>query len=116
MTGTSWPLPGPVEHNLLRIAQEAITNALKHADPGTIAIALSYNPEAVSLRIQDDGCGFEANGPAAAKLGHFGLIGVRERARKMGAQLDLTSRPGQGTTIKVTVPRTRPLQEGPRHG
>lgn len=116
VTGTPWPLPGPVEHNLLRIAQEAITNALKHADPGTIAIALSYDPETVSLRIQDDGCGFEANGPAAAKLGHFGLIGVRERARKMGAQLDLTSGPGQGTTIKVTVPRTRPLQEGPRHG
>ncbi|WP_254053664.1 sensor histidine kinase [Singulisphaera sp. GP187] len=116
VTGTPWPLAAPVEHNLLRIAQETITNALKHAEPCMIQIQLSYDPEAVSLRIQDDGRGFETDGPAAVKLGHFGLIGVRERARKMGAQLELSSELGQGTTIKVTVPRARQLLGGTEHG
>ncbi|WP_406697859.1 sensor histidine kinase [Singulisphaera sp. Ch08] len=116
VTGTPWPLPGPVEHNLLRIAQETITNALKHANPSTIRIHLAYDPDLISLRIQDNGCGFEADGPAAAKLGHFGLIGMRERARKMGAQLEIQSGPAEGTTIKVSVPRVRHRLEGSQHG
>ena len=105
VTGPTWSLPGPLEHNLLRIAQEAVTNALKHADPRAVEITLTYDLDHLSVRIRDDGHGFETEGAAATRPGHFGLIGMRERARKMGAQLHLASGPGQGTTIEVVVPR-----------
>jgi signal transduction histidine kinase len=114
VTGTPWPLPGPVEHNLLRIAQETITNALKHANPQTIKIELSYAPTGVALRVEDDGRGFEAE-ETAAKPGHFGLVGIRERARKLGVPLELTSGPGRGTTILVRVPRVPQPREGTDH-
>jgi signal transduction histidine kinase/ligand-binding sensor domain-containing protein len=96
-------LPNGVQGQLFRIAQEAVTNAIKHADAQHIEIALHYQPTEVRLLVSDDGRGFdpaEAQGPQA---GHFGLVGMRERAQGLG-QLTIESRPGGGTRIQMIVP------------
>jgi len=106
LKGVPWSLPGSVGHDLLRIARETIANALKHANPSTIKVELSYAPNHLTLSVQDDGQGFELNNPSLARPGHFGLIGIQERARKMGAGLQLKSKAGEGTLIEVRVGRT----------
>jgi len=102
--GASTEPAQPVEDNLLRICQEAVTNAVKHAHPKEIEVNLQQSPNELCLRIRDDGCGFNASGPDASKDGHFGLVGIRERVKSIGGQLYLNSRLGAGTEIAVTVP------------
>ncbi|MBI4324399.1 MAG: hypothetical protein HY674_03975 [Chloroflexi bacterium] len=102
--GTARPLPLKVEAHLLRIGQEAITNSVKHARAGVIRIELNYLPKTVLLRVQDDGGGFDAQAPPPANGAHFGLLGMRERAKQMAARLEVKSNPGQGTEIVVEVP------------
>ena len=104
VTGIASPLPPKVESHLLRIAQEATTNALKHARANTVRLELHYKPESVQLCIQDDGCGFGVEQSVPSAEGHFGLLGMRERAEKVNGVLRLTSAPGAGTTVQVTVP------------
>ncbi|MGA2616076.1 MAG: sensor histidine kinase [Thermoguttaceae bacterium] len=96
-------LPGRVETNLLRIAQEALTNALKHGKPSRVELKLSFDQEDVTLRIIDDGAGFEVEQTAAADGGHFGLLGMRERAEKIQGCFAIHSAAGHGTEIVVVV-------------
>jgi signal transduction histidine kinase len=105
------PLAPAVQHNLLRIAQEAITNAVKHAAARRIDVTLEAQPESVVLRVTDDGQGFDPEARSKVE-GHFGLRGLRSRARSIGAQLEIISSPGTGTTVQVTVPlRTNPVHD-----
>jgi signal transduction histidine kinase len=93
--------PGAASH-LFRVAQEGVTNALKHAQARRIEIVLTFRTESVELRVDDDGCGFD---PAAAAInGHFGLRGLRERARALQAELTLDSTSGRGTRLRLNVP------------
>lgn len=93
-----------VEEQLLRIGQEAVSNAVRHAHPETIRMALHYGADATVLTVEDDGCGFDV---AAAEgiTDHWGLTTMRERARQVDARFSLVSEPGKGTTISVTVGR-----------
>jgi signal transduction histidine kinase len=95
-------LPGPIEMNLLRIAQEAVANAVKHGQAQTVHIELEYASTFVCLTVMDDGRGFAAS--QDSPIGHFGLLDMRERAHSMGTQLNLESEPGHGTRIVVKVP------------
>jgi signal transduction histidine kinase len=88
--------------NLLRIGQEAVGNAVKHGKARHITIELSYGPNEVRLRVQDDGSGFTVE--HGSPTGHFGLLDMRERAQSMGSQLKVKSEPGQGACISVNVP------------
>jgi PAS domain S-box-containing protein len=101
--GTPYALPPETENNLLRIAQEAFTNAVKYTHAHEIRIELAYEPTSCSLRIRDDGQGFEVN-HTTLKQG-FGLLGITERAEHIGAQLSIESQPGQGTEVVVSVQR-----------
>lgn len=101
--GTPLRLPTSIEANVLRIGQEAVSNSLAHGQPKTVRILLEYHETGITLKITDDGDGFDTSGPKAARLGHFGLIGMRERARKIGGDLEIQSSPGEGTTISLTV-------------
>jgi signal transduction histidine kinase len=92
------------EQHLLRIAQEAVTNALKHAGATRIAIALRTEARKLFLRIADNGKGFDQKDVFLSLGGHFGLIGMRERAERLGGELRLESSPGQGTAVEVMVP------------
>jgi signal transduction histidine kinase len=97
-------LPPKVTDELLRMAQEALANAMKHAGASYIRVRLWYEKTEVRLQVSDDGRGFDPGAVVAAKAGHFGLVGLRERAGHLGATLSLDSRPGGGTTVEVTVP------------
>jgi signal transduction histidine kinase len=94
-------LPAYVEYNLLRIAQEAIVNAVKHGGAQTIEVSLQMLPDALRITVMDDGAGFVPGDPAAD---HFGMVGMRERANEIGAELHLSSEPEKGTTIAVEYP------------
>jgi signal transduction histidine kinase len=97
--GTPYRLHPDLGLNLLRIAQEAIANALRHANAQTIQVHLNYSPQALQLTIRDDGCGFDPQLPA----GGFGLMGMQQRASRIGATWHLMSQIGQGTSIIVTL-------------
>jgi signal transduction histidine kinase len=102
--GTPRPLPSKVESHLLRIGQEATTNAVKHAQANSIWLDLGYEENRVKLSVRDNGSGFDAANAASSEAGHFGLLGMRERAEKIGGTLSIRSAPGQGTTVEVVVP------------
>jgi signal transduction histidine kinase len=97
-------LPEVVEENLLRIGQEAVTNVIKHSRATEVAIQLVFEPLRVILEIKDNGDGFNPEHSAGARDGHFGLLGMSERAKRLGGRLTITSAPGQGTTIRVEIP------------
>ncbi len=96
-------LPAVVENNLLRISQEAVTNAHKHAQAREILVQLNYQSKVIHLSIADDGCGFDVENPASASEGHFGLQGMRERAARIGGWLTVESLPGKGTKVSIEV-------------
>jgi PAS domain S-box-containing protein len=94
-------LPAPVETTIFRIVQEALTNARKHAAARSAQVSLTRTPGAVRVSIRDDGTGFD---PGSVPADRFGLEGIRQRARLLGAEPMISSRPGQGTTIEVVLP------------
>lgn len=100
--GKGRQLPPETESNLLRIAQEALANSLKHARPASLRVTLVFEARRVQLWIADDGVGFDpsARSPSAG----FGLKSMHERARRIGGKLRINSRPGGGTRIQVTTP------------
>jgi len=104
VSGEPKPLPEEMEQHLLRIAQEAVTNSLKHAAAKQIRIRLEMGARRLSLRVADDGQGFEQHEDFWGPGGHFGLLGMRERAERLGGALNLRSHPGDGTEVEVTVP------------
>ncbi|MEG4838293.1 AAA family ATPase [Microcoleus sp. B9-D4] len=101
--GTAYPLPAEVENNLLRIGQEALTNAIKYANAGEIRLELVYGNAQTTLCIKDNGQGFGVG--SIPSVGGFGLLGMSERAERIGAQLRIESQLGQGTEIIVIVNR-----------
>lgn len=104
VSGPPQQLPEEMEQHLLRIAQEAVTNVLKHAGANKIWIKLHTEARRLYLRVVDNGRGFDQSGAFNALGGHFGLIGMRERAERLGGELKLASHPGEGTEVEVTAP------------
>jgi signal transduction histidine kinase len=103
--GPRRPLSAAIETGVLRLAQEAIANALKHAAPQHLLVRLDYAADSIALRVQDDGRGFRV--PATNGLnGHFGLRDLHERVAALGGTLTLESEPGIGTTITARLPTT----------
>ncbi len=99
--GKSRALPVRVETGLYRVAQEAVTNIIKHADARYATLQLLLLPDRVCLTIEDDGRGFDTSD---IREGRYGLIGMNERAKLMGGSLSVQSSPGAGTHLEVVVP------------
>lgn len=100
VSGTHRPLPQKMERELLKIGEEAVVNAIRHAEASNIKVDLIFEPKRVKMTIVDDGRGFVwANG--SVPDGHFGLQGMRERAQQIEAKLLVTSEPGEGTQVSV---------------
>lgn len=97
-------LPVDVENNLLRIGQEAITNAVRHAGASRLTLLLAYLDEGVRLVVTDDGRGFDPGGVQPSARGGFGLPGIRERAEAMHATFEIARVTGGGTRLEVSVP------------
>lgn len=104
--GRERPLVNAIWHEAFRLGLEAGQNVLQHAHATQLTVQVQYSADALVLTITDDGIGLPAStGPdeATAAPGHFGLRGLHERARLMGATLDISSRTGRGTTIQLRV-------------
>jgi signal transduction histidine kinase len=98
------PLTEIVEDNLLRIGQEALTNIIKHSEAKRATITLDYGPQTIVLRIEDNGKGFAPEHCMGPHQGHFGLLGISERTKRLRGRVSLTSAPGQGTVVLVEIP------------
>ena len=94
-------LPPEVEYNLLRIAQEAVSNAVQHSGTRGVLVTLERTASRVRLLVADEGSGFSRE--KSASPGHYGLLGMRERAAHIGAELDVETAPGFGTAVCVTL-------------
>jgi signal transduction histidine kinase/ligand-binding sensor domain-containing protein len=104
VVGTPRRLNPAIEKNLLRIFQEALANAVKHAGAHKIDVELRYAPDCLMLSVRDDGSGFDAEKIIPLGVGHYGLTGMRERAERIGGRLTLKSKLGEGTELLVEVP------------
>lgn len=99
--GTPYPLASVVETQLFRIAQEAVSNALRHSGGTRIAVEISFDADAVRLTVTDNGRGFRVE---AASEGR-GMCGMRDRASRAGGDVAIDSDVGRGTEVRATVPR-----------
>jgi signal transduction histidine kinase len=95
-------LPARIQHELLRIAQEAISNAIRHGKPTVVTVTLRWEPSNLILQIKDNGTGIPTT--RLVKSEGIGLRSMRERAAQIGAKLVIRTGPGRGTRIIVTVP------------
>ncbi|MGC4083438.1 MAG: histidine kinase [Vicinamibacterales bacterium] len=102
-TGERRRLPSNIEHQLLRIGQEAMLNAVRHSGGTAITMRLHYDQDRVMLTIIDNGHGFDAVRAAEGTTDHYGLTTMKERAQQAGGQLTITSVPGRGTTVEAVI-------------
>jgi signal transduction histidine kinase len=96
-------LPKEMKIELFRIAQESLTNVMRHSKASQVNVALTENDENIYLQITDDGKGFDTK----VKKGTLGLMGLRERAVSIDGELRIESEPGKGTTVLATIPKNR---------
>ena len=94
-------LPPAVENGLYRVAQELLSNVVRHARARTLAVAFTSDAQNATLVVEDDGQGFD---PDNLREGRYGLLGLQERVRFLHGRLSLKSQPGQGTRAEVVVP------------
>ncbi|TAK13266.1 MAG: sensor histidine kinase [Anaerolineae bacterium] len=102
--GAARQLPEALKVALFRIAQEALTNIIKHAGAHNVWVTLRYSEHQMAVTVRDDGCGFDPLAIDARRKPSWGLLGMRERAALLNGDFDLQSRPGQGTSITVSIP------------
>jgi signal transduction histidine kinase len=101
-TGTERPYPPTVEAEIVGIAGEAMTNARQHSGCRTVWVTCGYGRGGLRVAVRDDGRGFDPS--HSTQLGHWGLIGMRERAASINLKLTLTSAPGAGTEVVLVLP------------
>ena len=102
INGEPRPIDPAANTALFRVAQEALTNVMKHAEATKAAVRLSYLPSVVMLQVEDDGCGFDVR--AQAQRPAWGLLGMEERAALLGGYLAVQSQPGHGARIEMMIP------------
>jgi signal transduction histidine kinase len=105
--GTPRTLPPAIQDAIFHVGQQAVVNAVKHADAQRILVRMRYGRWAVRLTVVDDGRGFHVDPDFRSYVGHWGLIGMREQAERIGATFTVTSTVGAGTTVDVLVPMRR---------
>ncbi len=103
VAGRERRLPAMIENNVLRLGQEAITNAVKHAQAKQIKVKLEFGEKQLFLAVADDGRGFDPANPPRSD-GGFGLVGMQERANELNGKLKVRSAPNQGAEISLTIP------------
>jgi ligand-binding sensor domain-containing protein/signal transduction histidine kinase len=108
VTGEARDVSRQVKDQLHRIVQEAVRNALRHGKAQHVRADLEFERHSIRFRVTDDGCGFDPDVPTSGLC--LGLMGMRERSTRMGAEFVLRSQPGRGTTIEVVIPTSE------RHG
>jgi ligand-binding sensor domain-containing protein/signal transduction histidine kinase len=103
-SGTPRALEAKGEWSLLMIIREALQNAVRHGAPKNLLVLLSFDRRNLRAAIEDDGCGFDPEITFASNGQHYGLIGMRERAEKLGGEFIVASSPGKGTQVRFSIP------------
>jgi signal transduction histidine kinase len=100
-----------VEHDIMMVAREAVSNAIRHAHPHEVSLGIHFQRGKIRMTVHDDGCGFDPSQIVEETGGHFGLIGMRERTERLGGHFAVRSAPGKGTELSVEVPTRSPARE-----
>jgi signal transduction histidine kinase len=103
LEGEQIDLPRPVAESLFLIGREALTNAIRHSHANSIEVALAMSTNGVELSVRDNGQGFRLSPEMARKQGHWGLVGIEERAERLGGTSRIESQLGQGTTVSIQI-------------
>lgn len=106
--GTPMPCARKVEEHLLRVGREAVSNALRHAQARVVRLELWYGDNTITLRVSDDGCGFDPQEATHLTGRHWGMATMHERAQAIGGRLRLVSQPGGGTDLEMVAPLLAP--------
>jgi len=104
IVGASVPPDLLAERALLLVGREALRNAVSHGSPSRISVRIAFEPQCVRMEVRDDGEGFDACAARLESQGHFGIVGMRERVEQAGGAFTLSSQPGKGTLVAVSVP------------
>ena len=105
--GVQAPIDDTAGRELLLVVQEAVLNALHHGRPGRVDVTLAATPAGVTLKVDDNGTGFDVGRQPGMESGHFGMHGMRERVERLGGTCEVASTRGAGTTVTVRVPQSR---------
>jgi signal transduction histidine kinase len=104
IVGEPRPIDSVRNTALFRVAQEALTNVVKHAQADSAKVRLCYEPTVVMLQVEDDGCGFDVKARLEPQRPAWGLLGMEERATLLGGYVAIQSQPGQGTRVEMMIP------------
>lgn len=104
VNGSARPIPSPIKITLYRVAQEALTNVIKHANADKADVNLQFDEGSVTLQVEDDGSGFEIDMLRNPERPSWGLLGMEERASLLGGSFRISSQPREGTRVEVTIP------------
>ena len=103
VTGTQTPLPQQIQHEIYRIAREALANAFRHSGAKRVELEAEYSSTGLCLGIRDDGRGIDPDLIEKGREGHWGLIAMKERATRIGARLTILSRATRGTEVQLSI-------------
>jgi signal transduction histidine kinase len=105
VSGRPFDLDQSTAHELLMVVREALHNAIRHGQPPRVHVDIAFEKKALKVQVSDDGRGFDTAMASSQPNGHYGLVGIRERAKRIGGILVLHSRLGTGTDLTLSVPR-----------
>jgi signal transduction histidine kinase len=92
-------------HELLMIVREALHNALRHGQPTQVEVSIAFEDKQFRMQVRDNGCGFDPAVALSSSNGHYGLVGIEERVKRVGGTLIINSRPGAGAELTLHLPR-----------
>jgi len=104
ITGSPLAFGAETEGSLLMLIREALQNAVRHAAPQNVSVSLRFDRRSLQVAIEDDGRGFDLAAEHSGDRHHYGLIGMQERAEKLGGEFRLSSSPGKGTQVRLSIP------------
>jgi len=108
IAGRPFDLDQSTAHELLMVVREALHNAIRHGQPTRVRVSIDFGKNAFRVQVEDDGRGFDPALVSVSSNGHYGLVGMRERAKRMGGTLVLKSQSGKGTDLTLHIPRKTP--------
>jgi signal transduction histidine kinase len=110
--GETFPLRPLVSDEIYRIGKEAIVNAFRHSNAGEIEVEIDYGKRWLGVAVRDNGVGIDPEVLKVGREGHFGLVGMRERAQRIGARLRVLTRAAEGTEVELVIPRRSVVAAG----
>jgi ligand-binding sensor domain-containing protein/signal transduction histidine kinase len=112
VVGRPFDLDQSTAHELLMVVREALHNAIRHGQPTQVQVNIGFEKNQFSVRVRDNGRGFDPAMASSASNGHYGLVGMKERVKRLGGRLVLKSRSGAGAELTLLIPRKASVPEG----